>query len=166
MRAITSLLPLAIAIAAVAGVTWFLLTRGWGLGPWLLALLLLAHGFVHLVFLFPQPEPATVTAGALAYPFDMDRSWLIGGAGLEAGLVRTIGTVLMVVVFVLTALAALATVSLLVPVGWWAPLVVASALSSALLLTLFFSPLLMLGYAIDLALLWLVVGSVWSPGGA
>jgi hypothetical protein len=36
MRLVTSLLPLAIAIAAVAGVTWFLLTRGWVLGPWLL----------------------------------------------------------------------------------------------------------------------------------
>lgn len=166
MRLVTSLLPLAIAIAAVAGVTWFLLTRGWALGPWLLALLLLAHGSVHLVFLFPQPEPATATAGGLAYPFDMDRSWLIGGAGLDGGLVHTVGTVLMAVVFVLASLAALATVGLLVPAGWWAPLVVASALSSVLLLTLFFSPLFLLGYAIDLALLWLVLGSVWRPAGA
>ena len=166
MKLITSLLPLAIAIAAVAGVAWFLLTRGWALGPWLLALLLLAHGFVHLVFLFPQPEPATATADSLAYPFDMDRSWLIGRAGLEAGLVRTVGSVLMAVVFALSVLAALATVGLLVPAGWWAPLVVASALVSVLLLTLFFSPLFLLGYAIDLALLWLVLGSVWSPAGA
>ncbi|MEX1296112.1 MAG: hypothetical protein AB1Z67_08070 [Candidatus Limnocylindrales bacterium] len=165
MRLVTSLLPLAIAIAAVAGVTWFLLTRGWALGPWLLALLLFAHGFVHLVFLFPQPEPAAATAGGLAYPFDMDRSWLIG-AGLDGALARTAGTVLMVIVFVLSGLTALATVGLLVPAGWWAPLVVASALSSMLLLTLFFSPLFLLGYAIDLALLWLVVGSVWSPTGA
>jgi hypothetical protein len=166
MRLITSLLPLAIAITAVAGVTWFLLTRGWALGPWVLALLLFAHGFVHLVFLFPQPDPAAATPGGLAYPFDMDRSWLIGGAGLEAGLVRTVGTVLMAIVFILSVLTALATVGLLVPAGWWAPLVVASALGSMLLLTLFFSPLFLLGYAIDLALLWLVVGSVWRPVGA
>lgn len=162
MKLLTSLLPLAIAIAVVAGVTWFLLTRGWSLGPWLLALLLFAHGFVHLVFLFPQPDPAAATAGGLAYPFDMDRSWLIG-AGLEGGLVRTVGTVLMAAVFGLSVLAALATVSFLVPADWWAPLVVASALGSMLLLTLFFSPLFLLGYAIDLALLWLVLGSVWSP---
>ena len=32
-----------------------------------------------------------------------------------------------------------------------------------LLLTLFFSPAFLLGYAIDLALMWLVLGSVWSP---
>ena len=164
MKLMTSLLPLAIAIAAAAGVTWFLLTRGWALGPWLLALLLFAHGSVHLVFLFPQPEPATETAGGLAYPFDMGRSWLIG-AGLEVALVRTVGTVLMAAVFILSVLAALATVGLLVPASWWAPLVVASALGSMLLLTLFFSPLFLLGYAIDLALLWLVLGSVWSPAG-
>lgn len=163
MRILTSLLPLAFAVAAAAGVTWFLLTRGWALGPWLLALLLFAHGWVHVVFLFPQPDPATATSDGLAYPFDMDRSWLIGGAGLEAGLVRTVGIVVMAVVSIASLLAALATVGLLVPVGWWGPLVVTSALSSMLLLTLFFSPLFLIGYAIDLALLWLVVGSVWSP---
>lgn len=166
MKLLTSLLPLAIAVAAVGAVTWFLLTRGWGLGPWLLAVLLLAHGFVHLVFLFPQPEPAAATAGGLAYPFDMDRSWLISGVGLDGGLVRTAGIGLMAVVFGLSALAALATVGLLVPAGWWAPLVVASALGSMLLLTVFFSPLFVIGYAIDLALLWLVIGSVWRPAGA
>lgn len=166
MKRLTSLLPLAIAVATVAGVTWFLLTQGWSLGPWLLALLLFAHGFVHLVFLFPQPDPATATAGGLAYPFDMDRAWLIRAVGVDGGLMRMAGTVLMAVVFVLSVLAALATVGLLVPAGWWAPLVVASALGSMLLLTLLFSPLFLLGYAIDLALLWLVVGSVWRPAGA
>jgi hypothetical protein len=165
MRVVTSLLPLAVAVAAVAGVTWFLLTRGWALGPWLLALLLFAHGWVHLVFLFPQPEAATATAGALAYPFDMDRSWLIGRANVDPGLVRVAGIGLMVSVFVLSLLAALATTELVVPDGWWRPLVVASALGSMLLLTLFFSPLFLLGYAIDLALLWLVIGGVWSPAG-
>jgi hypothetical protein len=164
MKLITSLLPLGIAIAVVGGATWFLLTRGWALGPWLLALLLFAHGWVHLVFLFPQPEPAAATAGGLAYPFDMDRSWLIGGLGLDGGLVRTAGMILMAVVFVLSVLAALATVGILVPAAWWAPLVVASAIGSMFLLTLFFSPLFLLGYAIDLALLWLVFASVWSPG--
>jgi hypothetical protein len=166
MRVVTSLLPLAIAIAAVAGVAWFLLTRDWALGPWLLALLLFAHGWVHLMFLFPQPEAASATAGGLAYPFDIDRSWLMGRAGLDAGVVRATGIALMVVVFTLSLLAALATTGLLVPVGWWGPFVVASALGSMLLLTLFFSPLFLLGYAIDLALLWLVIGGVWSPAGS
>lgn len=163
MKVVTSLLPIAIAIAIAAGATWFLLTRGWTLGPWLLALLLFAHGWVHLVFLFPQPDPATASAGGLAYPFDMDRSWLISGVGLDAGLVRLIGIVVMAVVFIASLLAALATVGLLVPTDWWAGLVVASSVTSMILLTLFFAPALLLGYAIDIALLWLVLGSVWSP---
>jgi len=163
VKGLTSLLPLAIAVALVAAITWFLLTSGWALGPWLLAVLLFAHGWVHLLFVFPQPEPAAAADGRLAWPFDMGSSWLIARAGLDAGPVRTVGRVIMVAVFACSLLAALATVELLVPAGWWAALVVASAVGSMLLVTLFFSPALLLGYAIDLALLWLVLGSVWSP---
>jgi hypothetical protein len=61
------------------------------------------------------------------------------------------------------SLAALATVGVLVPAEWWNWLVVTSAVASMVLLTLFFSPLLLLGYAIDLALIWLSVTSAWSP---
>ena len=42
-------------------------------------------------------------------------------------------------------------------------LVIASAVSSTLVLGLFFSPMLLLGFAINLALLFVVLGSVWSP---
>jgi hypothetical protein len=164
MRSLTALLPLAIVTTVVGAVTWFMLTRDWAAGPWLLALLLFAHGWVHLVFLFPHPDPAPVTAGGLAYPFDMERSWLIARLGLESRSVRTLGIVLMAVVFAASVLAALATVGLLVPPGWWAGLVIASAVTSMVLLTLFFAPALLLGYAIDVALLCLVLGSVWSPG--
>ena len=48
---------------------------------------------------------------------------------------------------------------------WWSGLVVAQAVSSLLLLTLCFSPILLNGYAIDLALLWLALLSGWSPAG-
>ena len=163
MRIVSALLPLAIAIAAVSGIAWFLLTRGWAAGPWLLALLLFAHGWVHLVFLFPQPQPAEVTADGLAYPFDMERSWLITRLGLEAGLVRVLGIILMAIIFAASTLAALATVGIFVPAGWWAGLVIASAGASMTMLTVFFAPALLLGYTIDIALLWLVLGSVWSP---
>ena len=77
---------------------------------------------------------------------------------------RTLGIVLMAVVFAASVPAALATIGLLVPPGWWAGLVIASAVTSMLLLTLFFAPALLLGYAIDMALLWLVLLSLWSPG--
>ena len=69
----------------------------------------------------------------------------------------------MVLVAVLHSLAALATVGLLVPAGWWAGLVVAAALSSVLSLLLFWSPTLLLGIAVDLAMLWLVISATWSP---
>lgn len=163
MRAILDLLPIGIGVALVAALAWFLLDRDTGVGRWLLAALLLAHGWVHVMFLFPAPEAAPVTAGGLAYPFDMTRSWLITNAGLDAGLVRSVGIVVIVVTFVTFALAALATVGWLVPVGWWMGLVLSGAAASTLMLVIFFSPALLLGFAINAALWWLVVASVWSP---
>lgn len=163
MKAISELLPLAIGIAVIGAITWFLLDRNIGLGRWLLALLLLAHGWVHVMFVFPAPQAAPVTAAGLAYPFDMDRSWLIVSPGLDAGMVKTVGVVLMAAVFVAFALAAMATIGLLVPAGWWGGLVLVGAAGSTLLLALFFSPALLLGFAINVVLLWLVLASAWTP---
>jgi hypothetical protein len=157
---IRSLAPVAVFVAAISLVTLWLLVDGSAIGPWLLAFLIAAHGWVHLMFLFPKP-PAKPDAAP--YPFDFDLSWLIGRSGLDAGRVRRVGTLLMVVVAVLHMLAALATLGLLVPVEWWAGLVVAAALSSVLSLLLFWSPMLLLGIAIDLAMLWLVISATWSP---
>jgi hypothetical protein len=53
--------------------------------------------------------------------------------------------------------------SAIVTAGWWAWLVAGSAVGSIVILTLVLSPSLLLGYAIDLALLWLVAASGWSP---
>jgi len=92
----------------------------------------------------------------------MGGSWLIG-AGLDGGLVRSVGTGLMAAVAIGFALAALSSVGLVVPAGWWTGLVVASSVGSLVLLSMFFSPALLLGYGIDVGLLWLVLGSVWSP---
>jgi hypothetical protein len=61
-------------------------------------------------------------------------------------------------------LAALATVALLVPVGMWAGLVLIATLGSALLMAVFFSPGLLLGFAIDAVLLWVVLARIWLPG--
>lgn len=163
MKAILDLLPIGIGVAVVGGLTWYMLGRDIGLGPWLLAALLLAHGWVHVMFVFPAPEAAASSAGGLAYPFDMTRSWLITNAGLEAGLVRSIGVAVMVVTLATFALAALATVGWLVPAGWWAGLLLASATASTLMLVLFFSPALLIGFAINIALWWLVLASAWSP---
>lgn len=163
MKAILDLLPIGIGVAIVGALTWFLLDRDMAAGRWLLAGLLLAHGWVHVMFLFPAPDAASATAGGLGYPFDMTRSWLIASAGVDAGLVRTAGVAVMVVTFTMFALAALATVGWIVPAGWWAGLVLGAAASSTLMLVLFFSPALLLGFALNAALWWLALATVWSP---
>ena len=92
-------------------------------------------------------------------------SWPVTMVGLDAGIVRGAGVVLTAVTVITSLLAALATIGILVPADWWAGLVVSQAVSSLLLLTLCFSPILLNGYAIDLALLWLVFLFGWSPAG-
>lgn len=145
----------------IGALTWYLLDRNIGAGKWLLAGLLFAHGWVHVMLVFPQPE--TATAGGTEWPFDMGRSWLISGVGLDAGLVRNVGVVVMVAVFAGFLLTALSTVGILVPTSWWSGLIIGSAIGSTLLLGLFFTPTFLLGFAINVALVWLVVASTWSP---
>ena len=161
MKTITDLLPLAVGIALVGAVTWYLLDRDIGPGKWLLAGLLFAHGWVHVMFVFPKPE--ATTAGGTEWPFDMGRSWLISGVGLDAGLVRNLGLVVMIAVFAGFLLSALSTVGILVPAGWWSGLLIGSAAGSTLLLAMFASPTFLLGFAINVALVWLVTASIWSP---
>lgn len=158
-----ALAPLAIAIAVIAVVVWLLLINDIWPGPWLLALLVFAHGWVHLMFVFPKPEGSGNYSGVSEYPFDFGRSWLIRRAGVDAGLVRTVGLVVMVATFVASLLAALATVGIIVPVEWWAPLMLAAAAASTLTLALFYSPALILGFAIDALMAVLVLAGIWSP---
>lgn len=164
MKALLDLAPIGIGVALVGALTWFLLDRDIGAGRWLLAALLLAHGWVHVMFVFPVPEAAS-TAGGLAYPFDMGRSWLVTSLGLDAVAVRSIGIAVIVVTVVAFLAAALATMGWLVPTGWWAGLVLGAAASSTLMLALFFSLALLLGFAINAALWAFVIASIWTPGG-
>jgi hypothetical protein len=161
MRTVREIGPLGVGVALVSALAWYLIDRGEAIGAWLLAGLLLAHGWVHLMFVFPKPVAAT--AGGPTWPFDFERSWLIRAAGLDGGTVRALGSGAMAVTCATSLLAALATVGLLVPTDWWATLVVVAAGSSLLLLGLCYSPTLILGLAIDIALMWLVFGSGWRP---
>ena len=165
MSNLIRLLPLAIGAALVAGLTWVLLDRDLEIGRWLLAALILGHGVAHLAFVVPTPEPARATESGMAWPFDLGRSWPVSRIGLDARTVRGVGTALTAVTIVTSLLAALATVGVVVPVDWWSGLVVAQAVSSLLLLAVCFSPILLNGFAIDLALLWLALLSGWSPAG-
>lgn len=158
-----ALAPLAIAVAVSALVVWLLLINDVGLAPWLLALFVLAHGWVHLLFVFPKPASPDGASSGGGYPFDFARSWLVTRQGLELGLVSRIGKAMMVVTFVLSLLAALSTVGILVPAEWWASLMIAAALASTLMLLLFYSPALILGFVNDALMVALVVSGTWSP---
>jgi len=165
MKTVTQLVPLAVGAALVAGLTWFLLDRDVVLGTWLLAALILGHGLAHVAFVVPTPAQVRESSTGMTWPFDLGDSWLVGRAGLDAVVVRAAGGTLTVVVLVTALLAALATVGILVAAGWWPGLVVGLAVSSMLLLVLRFSPILLNGFAIDLALLWLALLSGWMPAG-
>ena len=156
-----ALTPLAIAVAIIAGVVWLMLINDIVLGPWLLAVLVFAHGWVHLMWVFPKP--ASPNAGGSEYPFDFSRSWLIHRAGLGAGLVRNIGMAVMALTFLLGLLAALSTVAILVPADWWGALMIATAAASTVMLAFYYSPALVLGFAINAALVLLVLSGTWSP---
>ena len=161
MRRWTQLVPLAITVAVAGGIAWLLLDRDVLLGRWLLAALILGHGLAHIAFVVPGPEPATT--GTMEWPFDLGRSWLVGRFGVDPSSVHLAGRALTAVTIVAALMAAAATVGILVPAAWWSGLVVAVAVSSALVLALAFSPTFVIGFAIDLALLWLALGSGWSP---
>jgi hypothetical protein len=90
------ILPCAVVLAALGGVTWWLLSRDMAAGPWLLAALLIGYGPVHTMFAI---SPAA-TAGGPEWPFDMAKSWALTGSGLERNAVRAIGLALIAIVAV------------------------------------------------------------------
>jgi hypothetical protein len=162
VRTLREIGPIAIATGLVAILIWTLLDRGESLGTWLLAAVVLAHGWLHVLFLAPAPARATNASGP-AWPFDLGRSWVIRRAGLDRATLRGLALVLVAIACGSAVLGALATLALVVPVEWWPALVILLAGSSALLLILVFSTTLLVGLAIDVALVWLVVGSGWRP---
>jgi hypothetical protein len=127
----------------------------------LLAAFLLAHAAIHAGFVSPRP-PAT--AGSPAWPFELGRSWILGPLGLDSGFGRTLGLALVALTLGGFALAALAALGLL-PAGLWPVAVTIGALASIAVLAVFFHPWLVLGVAIDLALLWAVLAANWAPEG-
>jgi hypothetical protein len=159
VKAMGGVLSYAIVLAVLGGVTWYLLSRDMAAGPWLLAAVLIGHGLVHTMFAISPPA----SAGGPEWPFDMAKSWAITGAGLDINVVRGLGVALIVIVAGGFALAALSTVGLVVPADWWQAAVGASAVTSMVLLVLFFNPQLVLGMGIDAVLLWTVASRAWAP---
>ena len=163
LKNLIGLLPFTVALAAIGIAIWWLLGRDVAAGKWLLAAFLLAHGLVHALFVIPPPASAAAADRTPGWPFDLSRSWLVTSAGLDAGLVRLIGVVLVGGVTIGFGMSALATVAIIVPYGWWPALVAGSAVISAAVLVGFLSSQLVLGLAIDAVLLWVVVASAWAP---
>jgi len=125
----------------------------------LLAAFLAAHALIHTSYLSPSPAQA---AGAPEWPFEFARSWLVTALGLDPAAVRAMGIALVAGTVVVLIAAALATAGWIIPTEWWAVLAASGAISSLLTLTLFFHPWLLLGFAIDAALL-VAVFSGWRP---
>jgi hypothetical protein len=126
----------------------------------LLAFFLAAHALIHLSYITPAPAR---TVGP-EWPFEMSRSWLVSGLGLDAEAVRPIGMVLVIATVALLAGAGLATLGWIVPVDAWPLLTAAGAGVSLVTLTVFFHPWIVLGFLIDGALLWAALVAHWSPG--
>lgn len=161
MKAMAGILPWAVVLAVLGGATWWLLSHDVAAGPWLLAAVLLGHGLVHVMFAVVSPA---ATEGGPEWPFDMTKSWAVTGAGLDLGAVRVLGIGLIAIVACGFSLAALSTVGLVVPAGWWQATVGVSAVASAAALVLFFNPQLVLGLGIDTVLVWAVATRAWAPG--
>jgi hypothetical protein len=158
VKTMTGTLPWGVVLLAAGAAIWWLLSREMVAGRWLLAALLIGHGAVHLLFAVPAPS---ANDGGTAWPFDMSQSWAVTRAGLDLGLVRVIGAFLIAITVGAFALAALATVGIIVPSGWWQPTIALGALASAGTLILFFDPQLVLGLGMDAVLLWVVAAGAW-----
>jgi hypothetical protein len=126
-----------------------------------LAAFLLAHAGIHAAFLSPRP-PAT--AGGPAWPFDVGTSWLLTRLGIDGEVPRLLAVGLISVTIGGYALAALAAAGV-APNVIWGPALLAGSLASIAMLVVFFHPWLVLGVAIDVALVWSVLIAGWSPDG-
>jgi hypothetical protein len=162
-RIIRELGPLAIVAVVVGAVVVWLLATNPDVGRWVLAAILFGHGWVHFMFLFPKPGTPEGGKTAPEWPFDLQASWIAARSGSGPAAFVAAGRVLAVVTFVLSVLAALATVGILVPAAWWEGLVVVSSLASLVMLVVWFAPMLLLGILIDVALIWLAIAGPWSP---
>ena len=84
--------------------------------------------------------------------------------GVEPGLLRVLGIVLVAVTLVAFAVAALLVLGIEPGLGW-APMAFVGAAASVAVLVLFFHPWLTLGILVDLAIVWLLVVESWDTGG-
>ena len=125
-----------------------------------IAAFLVAHGAIHAGFMTSPPT----TVGGPAWPFRLDQSWLLHGAGVDPAVARLIGLGLVAATIGGLALAGVVSLGLL-PGSLWPIAATIGTVASLALLVLFFHPWLVVGVAIDLVLLWAVLIARWVPDG-
>ena len=125
----------------------------------LIAGLLAAHGLIHAGFVSARPA---ATAGGPPWPFELARSWVLTPLGVPTDAIRIVGVGLALASIVAFALAGLVVVGIL-PAALWPALAAAGSVASLAVLLVFFHPWLILGVAIDLVVIWSVVGVGWRP---
>ena len=109
--------------------------------------LLVAHGLVHLLWFAPNDDPA--------WPFRLDRSWLVSGAAR-----KPIAVVLIALVVVGFALLGLAVWGVPGLTSVWPVLAIGASVASLAALVVFWNRQLLWGVAIDVAL---IVVALWHP---
>jgi hypothetical protein len=129
-----------------------------GLSQLLIGGFFILHGLIHVSFGSPRPADA----GA-RWPFQVNHSWLLTGVGLGEQGTHFVGTLLWITTTVAFALVGLGVAGILVPQNLWLPIALVAAVSSLLLLILYWHPWLVLGVLIDVAFLWALLGTRWSP---
>jgi hypothetical protein len=118
----------------------------------LLALLLIAHGLVHVSLNAVPYSPTTPFWPSLWRPQTV-HSWLVNHVGVGAAQARLIGGVLLIVATTGFVLAGLAVADWLIPHTWWRPVGAVAASASMLLFALFPHPWLVVGAALSLGTL-------------
>ena len=79
---------------------------------------------------------------------------------------RRVGRALVAAIVIAFTLAALCTLGFIVPAEWWTVLIVTAASLSIVLLAIVFAATLLVGFGIDLALVWFALSSLWTPASA
>ena len=121
----------------------------------LLALLLIAHGLVH-VSLTAVPYGPSTPFWPSFWRAEAGHSWLLQGLGLGGEPNRAIGGLLLIVATLGFVLAGLAFAGWLVPHAWWPRLGLVSAAALLLLFLLVPHPRLVVGLALSLATVWAI----------
>ena len=163
MTTIRELGPLAIGVALFGVLIAALLQAGSVLGNWLFAAFLLGHGWVHTMYLMPQPKASAAPTKGPQWAFELDHSHVLSTLGLAPAGQRMLGSLLVAAIVAGFAVAAIAAIPLILPASALPSLIVGSSVASLVLIGLFFNRNLLIGVAIDVVLLAVAFSSIWLP---